>query len=208
MKVAGLYMTLCRLYGIETPLEIEHFLVMAMEPSPCVLVGNSDISREALIIRQNGDDIEMGLYLDPAIVCALEGGEELDNLDAFSCAAEGVSHFLYVADRAGKGMKVSKLELELQGEVDKFLLIHLIAASRFDSVPREFFERQFESHSFDPSLGADEAARYRAASHFAAKFCAHLRSTCFNPLRRSDLVARAREFFSLRLAGKIAMLTP
>lgn len=208
MKIAELYKTLCKLYGIDSPLDIEHYLVMAGGLSPGILVGNSDISREALLIRQTDDDLELGLFIDPAIVCALESGDVLDHIDELSCAAEGASHFLYVADRAGKGRTVSKLELELQGEVDKFLLIHLLAADRSRAIPPDLFARQFEGHSFSSGLSEDEVERYATASHFAAKYCAHLRSTCFNPLRRSELTSKARNFFEQDLAGKIARLVP
>jgi len=208
MKISELYRMLCSLYGVSSPLDIDHYLVMACSSGSDELVGNSDISRETLLIRQTDEALEIGLFIDPSIICALESGDALDHLDELSCAAEGASHFLYVADRAGKNRQVSKLELELQGEVDKFLLIHLNAAGRYGEISPELFERQFERHSFGPGLSEDEVERYATASHFAAKYCSHLRSTCFNPLRMSDLKLQARNFFERDFPGKVARLVP
>ena len=207
MTIAELYRMLCRLYRVEDAPEIEHYLLMAA-PGAGLLVGHADISREALLVRETPEALELGLFVDPAIVAALEGGGALDDLDAFSCAAEGASHFLYVADRAAKERRVSCLELELQGEVDKFLLIHLIAAGEGGAVAPEFFERQFEHHAFGAGLSPDEVDRYATASHFAAKYCSWLRTRCFNPLRRAELERQARDFFALDFAGKVARLLP
>src|SRR5690606_22268107 len=44
----------------------------------------------------------------------------LRHFEAACLATEGVSHFLYVIFRARSAGQVSQLELELQGEVDKY----------------------------------------------------------------------------------------
>lgn len=207
MTIAELYRMLCRLYRVEDAPEIEHYLLMAA-PGSGLLVGHADISREALLVRETPEALELGLFVDPAIVAALEEGGALTDMDALACAAEGASHFLYVADRAAKERRVSCLELELQGEVDKFLLIHLIAADEGRSVPPELFERQFEHYAFGAGLSPDEIDRYATASHFAAKYCAWLKTRCFNPLRRAELERQARGFFELDFAGKVARLLP
>ena len=49
-----------------------------------------------------------------------------ERLSGFCAAAEGVSHFLYLAHRAGQGGQVSQLELEAQGELDKYLSVVLL----------------------------------------------------------------------------------
>ena len=208
MKIAELYRMLCSLYGIDSPLEIEHFLICCSGRASDSLIGNIDLNREALLLRQSGEELELGLFVDPSILASIDAPGFLDRLDDLSCAAEGASHFLYVADRAEKGRSVSKLELELQGEVDKFLLIHLIAAEGARPVSPEFFFKQFEEHAFGPGLSEEDVERYATASHFAAKYCAHMRSRYFNPLRRAGLVSRAREFFHEDLPGKISRLLP
>ncbi|MFH0799474.1 MAG: hypothetical protein V2A66_04750 [Pseudomonadota bacterium] len=208
MNIAELYRMLCSLYGRDHPIDIEHYLLMARDAGEYTSIGNGAIGREALLIRQSGDDLEMGLFIDPSIVAALAAGDVLDHIDELSCAIEGASHFLYVSDRARRGRQASMLEIELQGEVDKFLLIHLIASSRERDIAPELFLKQFERHSFDPSLKPCDLERYETASHFAAKYCENLRKRYFNPLRLKGLTKSARDFFDRDLAAKLKRLIP
>ncbi len=208
MKIGDIYRTLCELYGISDALDIDHFLVMMRSNPADVEIHSRFSNREMLLVSQSGEFVEVGLYIAPAILTALELREPLDCIEEFSCATEGASHFLYVADRAPKGRCVSQLELELQAEVDKFLLIHLAAANRSGTCAPDLFERQFRRHGFDASLTRDELERYETASHFAAKFSSRLRERYFNPLSLSGLTAEARKFFEQDLAGKLAVVIP
>lgn len=208
MKIADIYKMLCDIYEPENRLDINHYLILATNRRADVAVGNISPGRETLFIREEGDGIELGLFINPNIIATLEWGDALSHIDELACAAEGVSHLLYVADRAAKGRRVSKLELELQAEVDKFLVMHLIAAERSNAISPYLFERQFDGHSFDSNLSADEIERYETASHFAAKYCSHLRSQYFNPLRLRGLISNARDFFERDFGEKIEKLIP
>ncbi|MFA4873809.1 MAG: hypothetical protein WC956_00730 [bacterium] len=208
MKISDIYRSLCGLYGIRDALDIEHFLIMVIREPAGVKVRSRLSCREMLLVSQSADSVELGLFIAPEIVAALESMEPLDCLEEFACAAEGASHFLYVADRAARGVAVSQLELELQAEVDKFLLIHLLAAKRDGTVGPMLFEKQFQLHSFDPSLDSEELCRYEAASQFAAKFCSRLLTRYFNPLKLSELFPAVRDFFGRDLAGKLSLLIP
>lgn len=208
MKVADLYQYLCWLYGIKTSVDIDHYLILSNSDICETVIGNRNISREALLIRQSGDDLEVGLFIDPSIVNAIKCFDVFKCTDALACAIEGVSHFLYVLDRAQKGRCLSKLEIELQGEVDKFLLLQLIAAKREPHRSLELFAKQFEHHVFDVGLTDEDADRYATASHFAAKYCNYIRTRCFNPLRISKLMILARDFFERDLSSKITRLIP
>jgi len=207
MRLEEIYKALCDIYGIEERLDIERFVVLVRASSDAHEVGSRVPSRESLLVRQSEGALELGLYIAPEIVAALED-DPLEHLDEFACAVEGASHFLYLTDRADKGVAVSQLELELQAEVDKFILIHLLAAGRCRAVPFELFSRQFEGYALDPSLGQSERERYEAASRFAAKYCARLRRLFFNPLKPAELAASARAFFNLGLREKVALITP
>lgn len=208
MKIRDIYEMLCVLYEPRNKIEIEDYLIAADEGEGSARIGNAVSEREALFIRECGGETELGLFIGPEIIAALERGDLLSRVDELACAAEGVSHILYVADRAAKGRKVSRLELELQAEVDKFIVMHLIAAERSNAISPDLFERQFEGHSFDSGLSADEIERYETASHFAAKYCAHLRSQYFNPLRLGGLISNARDFFERDFGEKIERLIP
>jgi hypothetical protein len=208
MKITELYNLLCRLYGVFPNLDITHFVMMLSPNAEENPIRSRLLGREALLIHEAGGCLELGLFLDPSILTALEPCDVLNHLDEFACACEGVSHFLYVVDRAQKEMKISRLELELQGEVDKFLLIHLIAARQNGAVAPSFFERLFEQHRFDRHLSPEDRNRYEQASYFAAKYCFFLRQRFFNPLRLGELMPQARDFFSRDFTSKLALLIP
>lgn len=208
MNVTELYRMLCALYGRWEAPAIERYLIREVRPGEPSARAGSALGREALIIRQRGDDVELGLYLDPQVTDAIGSGDPLDELDALSCAIEGASHFLYAADRAARERQLSRLELELQGEVDKFLIIHILASEAEGFASPDLFARQFERHRYGAGLDAADIERYDAANHFAAKYCAGLRANYFNPLRPRGLIASARDFFERGLAGKLKLLIP
>lgn len=208
MKIKQLYTMLCRLYGIPPAIDIDRFMLTDDCQSSDVVIGNRISGREALLIRQRGNDLEIGLFIAPKIIEMLGESSPLDRPDAFCCAAEGVSHFLYACDRIEKEMKFTKLELELQAEVDKFILLHIIAAMKSGIVSSDLFSLQFEKYRFDPSLTPVESNRYMEANRLAAKFCHHILTNYFNPLRFYGLIPEVRDFFSRNLTEKVARLTP
>src|SRR5207245_9142186 len=127
----------------------------------------------ALLLREHGEELHVALFLDDSVLAQL-GRAAADpwtqeRLSAFCAAAEGVSLFLYVAHRARQGGQVSQLELEAQGEIDKYLavLMQLWATGR-RSASRELRRRLFERSVLRPGLSAPELDRYRLASALAA----------------------------------------
>ena len=208
MKIKEIYKLFCRLYN-KNPIEnIEDYLIVTQSDENCKLIGNKTFGREALLLKENGDSLEMALFIAPEIVTMLEFGNCLDHTDELSCATEGISHLFYVAERASHDRKVSQLEIELQGEVDKFLFLHLLASEELKAVPPKYFIQQFENFSLDKNLNSEEKERYELASHFAAKYCAHLYEHYFNPLRRWNLITEAREFFEKDFCSKLKRLIP
>jgi hypothetical protein len=208
MRIDEIHRTLCELYGLQNSPDINPYLRKSIEGEYNIEVGSGSSNREMLLIRENGGYLEMGLFIDPSIISTIDSTEPLDHLDELSCAIEGVSHFIYVMDRVQKGVSVSKLELELQAEVDKFLIIHLIMEGKAGYVPPQLFEQLFHEFKLSEGLSPEEAKRYTTANHFAAKYCAYLRERYFNPLRICGLVSKARDFFSRDLGEKLSPLTP
>jgi hypothetical protein len=208
MKIRELYKDLCRLYDISPKVDIDDFIVAADPHAEGIIIGNAFPEREALFVVERADATELGLYISPNIIKAIADASPLERPDEFCCAVEGASHFLYLCDRIDKGHPVTTLELELQGEVDKFLLLNIAAENMTGHCPQDFFNMQFEAHRFDPSLSSDEKEKYLVASRLAAKYCHHMLSTYFNPLRMAGLIPDARDFFARDLKDKVARLTP
>lgn len=128
---------------------------------------------EVLLLRESGEELGVALFLDESVLAQLGRGVAdpwtHERLSGFCAAAEGVSHYLYVAHRARQGGQVSQLELEAQGELDKYLavLLQLWASGRRAASAR-LRQRLFERSVLRPGLPHAERDRYRLASALAA----------------------------------------
>ena len=148
--------------------------------------------REALLVREVADgDLEVTLRLPQ-----LEEGDA--NLDALCQIIEGVSHFVYVAWNTGHDKPVTLLELELQAEVDKYVLgAWLLREQGQGRFPRELHRALFERAHVDPVAAAGRVGLYQMASTYAARFCRRVAATLerrrFGVTR--DLMAELRRFY-------------
>ncbi|HVR20716.1 MAG TPA: hypothetical protein VMS65_13495, partial [Polyangiaceae bacterium] len=80
----------------------------------------TDGEREVLLVRDGEHAVEMALRVPDGAPCA--GAN-----DVWLQLLEGVSHFVYLAERVRTGLPTTQLELELQAEIDKFVLLALDA---------------------------------------------------------------------------------
>ncbi len=164
------------IYAIEAP-RVQEFLV-GREIARAA--GRMPRAPEELLVIEEADGVTVGLFLDESVIAAAAGADPHDRrprltaraaLAPLSFAAEGVSHFVYLATRAAAGRPVSLLELEVQAEVDKFavLLLHLWRRGlrRMSAALRR---RLFERVRFHAHLGAEELARYRAANRLGGGY--------------------------------------
>jgi hypothetical protein len=149
-------------------------------------------SREVVLVRESETELEMALVLPPESKRISVGGA-LD--DVWLQVAEGVSHFIYLAERARVSLPVTKLELELQAEVDKFVLSLGFSS---DSAER-LVERLFDSPRFLDAEDTEDGARYRLAHQLAARFV----SRAFAANDRTRARERLRSFYRAGQAEKI-----
>lgn len=201
--LSGLQRHLERIYEIETPCDIDRFLIT--DPELAASLEGAEAVRaapEKLLVCEREDGLHLSLYLDPAVVAVLAVNDPTrclndGNLAEFLTALEGVSHFLYLAWNARHGRGISLFELELQAEVDKFVAsMFLLARQRRLRVPRELHERLFARPVFDGRLAADEGRRYRDASRLAGLYCGRLRRR-YLLQRGPGLVRELRRFYRL-----------
>jgi hypothetical protein len=166
---------------------------------------------EQLLIAETEDGMELGLYLDAAVLerlgrhCPLTALDD-SNLGDYCTALEGVSHFHYVTWSTGCDRSVSLLELELQAEVDKYAsALSLLLAQHEGRFPGDLFQRLFEGCRLLPHLTAVERERYTEAHRCAARFCERL-ETRFLRRRRARpaaLLAELRSFYRLGSHAKL-----
>ena len=129
-------------------------------------VRESESGREVLELRERRKSLDLALYLPRE---AMDPDAPV-SLDLYCQVAEGVSHFLYLVERARRRLPTTQLELELQAEVDKYLLVlealtHAPAAHRND-----VRDRLFGRVRFLHAAGSEQGDRYRMANHLAARF--------------------------------------
>jgi hypothetical protein len=166
---------------------------------------------EQLFVSAVDDELCISLYLDPALLERLDRHDPSDRLDAGNLAdcwtaLEGVSHFLCVAHNAGHDRPVSRLTLEMQAEIDKYVasvaLLRLRDPRRF---PAELHALLFRRARVDPALAGPHESLYRRASRQAARFCARLEPGLRALCRRDDggWLADLRRFYRLSDAGKL-----
>jgi len=181
LALAGIQRRLEDYYGLERTPDVAAFA----EAAP-------DGEREQLLVRESEDAVELALIVPND---APRAGAN----DVWLQLVEGVSHFVYVVERVRTGLPTTQLELELQAEVDKFVLLGLEPGGDRESV-RRLHEHLYENGRFlDPS-GTEAGERYRLANDLAARLGARL-------LRRRAPDARAllRRFYRAGQTDKIAL---
>jgi hypothetical protein len=128
--------------------------------------------REALLLRESEGELEMALVV-PATARA---SQVANDHDGWLQLAEGVSHFVYVANRARQELPSTQLELELQAEVDKFVLLVLEQLPYDRGEAFEVHSRLFERVTYLHEAGTELGDRYRTANDLAARFVRRLMS--------------------------------
>ncbi|MDX1594407.1 MAG: hypothetical protein R3298_09160 [Gammaproteobacteria bacterium] len=166
---------------------------------------------EQLLVREAGTEMELGLYLAPGLLERLRSDDPLHrlhdgNLADLCLLIEGVSHFLGVAWHAVLQRPVTCLELELQAEIDKYVLVLLLATRQGRGrLPHGLHRRLFRQARLAPHLPHHERQRYHRASRYAAHYCNHL-ARHMNAGGPRDLVRELRRFYRMQLRGKLGRI--
>jgi hypothetical protein len=147
-----------------------------------------DGGRESVLVR-SGDDgaLEVSVQL-PRL-------DDDARLDGFCQIIEGVSHFVYLVERARAGRTTTQLELEVQAEVDKWLIL---AASmrRFDEGRSAALRsRLYERVVFANEAASEAGERYRVANDVANAFVRRLERRYVQMARFAEMRSEMRRFF-------------
>jgi hypothetical protein len=197
------------LYRIESGLDVCDFLVGGEERSA---LRPERAPKEQLLIKQGGDQLELGLFLDERTLANLEERDprrRLDerNLQDFLYAVEGVSHFVYLVWRARRERPVSAVELELQAEVDKYLVALFVWWNQAGEPPEGLRTRLFGQVRFAGDLSPEERERYELANSAADEYARTLEARFVKERAFSPLLAEIRIFYRKGLAEKLSHIT-
>jgi len=207
--LASLQGVLAEIYDLAATPDVAQFL-MTDRASVARIQGarNSD---EQLIVAQDEDVLSLALYIDADVLERLGRRDpfavlDAENLGDYLTVAEGVSHFVYVAWNAGFDKPVTLLELELQAEVDKYVLCAWLlreqGAGRF---PGELHRVLFERARIDPTAAAGRARLYHTASSYGGRFCRRVAASLARGTRGAtrELLTELRRFYRWGNARKL-----
>ena len=198
-----------QIYGLDRQYDVRDFLIT--DPAVAQALGQGSMladSEETLLISQQDDALSLSLFLDSDMLQRVESHRPLEKLranmlDDLWKVIEGVSHFNCVAFKATSDRTLSLLELELQGEIDKFVTTMLIAVQQTDQrLLRNLHGWLFDNVSFNDELSAAEEVRYRDANDFAARYCYGLSRQLVHD--ESAALNKLREFYRLQSGDKIS----
>jgi hypothetical protein len=186
------------LYDLPGGPDVERFVCDA-DVASAALGARIEARREALIVVEHEGELDVGLYLDPALRAARSC------FDAVCALAEGVSHFVYVEFRSARGRAMSELELELQAEVDKYALALVRGgADRLASRSRRVRARLFAEPRFLDAEGTERGERYRIASRAGGAYARSLERRFVDRGDVRGLFRELRRFYRLGEGEKLA----
>jgi len=208
------------LYHLDLPYKAERFLIAR----PFVQ-GTSVESKDGadgilgslfvhLVPVDGVDEIRLGIYLNADIVQSLStlrlpaSRWTYSQFRAFAVGVEEVSHFLYLLFHAQTGRQVSQLEMELQGEVDKFVLSYFAFAQEGHSPEKvfdELFDQFFVKFRWQDSLSDEQKERYQEASRLARAFLLRSRKNLLSPKEQPKAIKALRDFYRLSSTQKLSI---
>ncbi len=188
------------LYRLGLPVDAADFVVdgAGRERMVARLGASPSTAREALWVLEEEEGLSMALCLAEELLGAdalTDGG-----LDAWCAVLEGVSHLLYVVHRALNSRTVTRLELELQAEVDKFLATWF--ARHQAQVP--ICARGLRHRLFVQCHIPGGQQPYREATRLAARYCNSLWRRFLRTDRIDGLVDEVRGFWRMDQSAKLA----
>jgi len=203
---------LAQLYGLNVEADIHDFLVTDRRQ----LAGLDDASpgaSETLYLREEGDELGMTLYLSAEMLERLLNDNPCDeltraNLDDFCKVLEGVSHFVYMAWNALNDKSVTRLELELQAEVDKYVSSRLLLESQAAAgmAGRQLRKYLFEDVSYLGTLDEEGRERYRHANDKVSRFCHSLEQRFSGERVCTAMLDELRAFYRMPQPDKFSHL--
>lgn len=202
-----------RIYEVEIPHRIDDFLVT--DPEILKAVQGNGASRESdveekLLVVQDGDSVDVALYLDNEVIDRLSADDPTSrlhdgNLTDYCTVMEGVSHFLYLIWNARYERSVTLMELEMQAEIDKYVsMAFLFGEQASGRVPSSLHRWLFENPVFDSSLDRASLERYRDANYYASIYCARLEKRYLSKDGRAGLFKDLRRLYRLTHRAKIS----
>jgi hypothetical protein len=178
-----------RLYQLDRVADVHAFMTPA-----------EDGEREALLVRESGDGtLEMALRV-PQL-----GASKGLALDPLCQIIEGVSHFVYLAERARVAREATQLEMELQAEVDKYVVLASVTGAHDVRASASLRARLYEKVEFSHDEASELGERYRVANDLAHGFVRRLEARFVAEKKWGPMRDELRRFFRMGQAEKVRL---
>lgn len=211
MLVRSLQNLLADFYALEVAADVNDYLVTDPRLLNLLQADCQPSPDETLFIGAREDQLEVTLYLNQELLGRLSAADPIgdlgqSNLDDFCKVLEGVSHFVYLAWNAAKDKCITRLELELQSEVDKYVSTRLLMESQcYPGINRSrLCDVLFGAVHYRDGLAADEAARYRHANSMVGRYCSSLEQRFPAPRAISAMAEELRVFYRMSQPDKFS----
>ena len=200
---------LTNIYRVDPGYDVNDFLIT--DPVIAQILAKGSMiqeTEESVLLQQDEDGLALSVFLDKTMLSRLKDANPLQELQVNQLkdlwtVLEGISHFNYIAWRARKNRCVSLLELEMQGEVDKFVSTFFLALDQEDSeLAVNLHGWLFDDVRFNPRLSEDQRQRYTMANNYAARFCHGLSERLARDSREG--LHELRHFYRLSQREKIS----
>lgn len=204
----NLQTNLAALYEVEPPCDIDQFLVTDAQIL-LQLTGNTSkfYSKEQLLVSQNADTAFVTLYIDASILATLKQNDQRllskDSLNAYCIAIEGISHFLYMTWRIHHERPMTQLELELQAEIDKYIIVSQILTEQNQTTTTHLHGILFDNLTLHNNLNKNAVTRYSVANRYAAKYCNTFKNQLGDTGLQQPLINELRRFYRMGQAEKL-----
>lgn len=172
-----------------------------------------EIDIEVVFLRQDADSMEFLLYLDADVVqnfnhyqlaTDADGKPKekppLPYVDEVCALVEGVSHAVCLLWHAHNDRQIRPIDLELQAEVDKFVV--LLGERKSNPERKQLHQQLFTQFSLTPTRGTEVYERYRTANELAARYCHWLAKTFVNSSDQNGLDRELARFYRLSGSAK------
>jgi len=205
----ALQQQLSDIYHLGQGYDVRDYLIT--DPTLAKALGQGAVlgdSEETLLMMQDGGELSLSLFLDAEMLGRLESGNPLDELradmlDDLWKVMEGISHFNCVVWKAMQDRTVTLLELELQGEIDKYVGTMLLAMDQSDkTLLHNLHGWLFDNVRYHDELDDEQRDRYQSANDYAARYCYGLRQQLID--EDEGALAKLRHFYRLQLSDKIS----
>jgi len=190
-------------YGLDPQEPVTEYVIPPEEASAYP----GDGSR--MLVRQDGEELRVAVVLDESVTRRLSEADprvrlDGDNLGPFATLTEEVSHFVYLMFCAGAERRITQLELELQGEVDKYLTALAFLSLQSEGAASPMLrEALFRRYRLADHVNPERAERYHAASRLADRYCGWLERHYVRSGQPAELTREARRFYRLGQGEKL-----